>query len=196
MAGKRQSGELDQTVTEPTSIAPATPFYRMVRAMDMEATADEESNFLALESVNAILSAEEDADIWDADERGPLNFQHLAGCDIRITDVHVKYSRSTTINTPYAVTDDHGATKKMYLLVTVVRTSAETEMPLIRLPEPGEAFQVNTSAQFVVPKIWAFYVKGRINPDNGASLAAYVKSIPLDDSGQKVIKLRPPRVSA
>jgi hypothetical protein len=191
MAGKRQSGDVDQTVTDGTVMVPPSPFQRMIRAMDMEATADEESNFVVLDTVNAILDAESDEEIWEADERGALNFQHLAGCDILITDVHVKYGAGTSdIQTPYVWED-----KKMYLLVTVVRTSAATERPEIRLPEPGEAFTINTSATYVVPKIWAFYTKGKINPDTGAKLACYVKSVPLD-GGKAVIKLRPPRAAS
>lgn len=191
MADKRQSGDVDRNVTESASVATPTPFYRMIRAMDMEATADDESNFQVLDSINAILAAEEDEEIWDADEMGILNFQHLAGCDILITDVHVKYGAAVSdISTPYVYEG-----KKMYLLVTVVRTSKETEHPEIRLPDPGEPFTVNTSATFIVPKIWAFYTKGRINPATGAKLAAYVKSIPLD-GGKAVIKLRPARSAA
>ena len=191
MASGKQSGDVDRNVTESASIATPTPFYRMIRAMDMEATQDDESNFQVLDTINAILEAEEDEAIWDADELGILNFQHLAGCDILITDVHVKYGAAVSeINTPFQYEG-----KKMYLLVSVVRTSKETEHPEIRLPEPGEPFTVNTSATFIVPKIWAFYTKGRINPDTGAKLAAYVKSIPLD-GGKAVIKLRQPRSAA
>ena len=188
MARGKQSGELDQTVTDGTAVISLKPFQRAIRAMDMEATADETDNFMMLDMADAILEAESDEEIWEADERGVLNFQHLAGCDIIITDVHVKYgSGNTDIITPF-----QWEGRKMYLLVTVVRTSHETDRPEIRLPEPGEPFTVNTSAFFVVTKIWAFYTKGRINPDNGSSLAAYVKNVDLE-GGKKVIKLRPAR---
>lgn len=190
MASGKQSGDVDRNVTVPASVATPTPFHRMIRAMDMEATVDE-SNFQVLDSINAILAAEEDEEIWDADEMGILNFQHLAGCDILITDVHVKYGASVSdIVTPFQYEG-----KKMYLLLTVIRTSKETEHPEIRLPDPGEPFTVNTSATYIVPKVWAFYTKGRINPDTGAKLAAYVKSISLD-GGKAVIKLRPSRSAA
>lgn len=192
MAGKSQPRDGDLTVTEPSNVVKATPFQIMLRAMAMDATADAESNTFSGDDLNAILTAENESDIWDADERGPLNFQHLADCEIAIMDVNVKYSRGTNteIQTPFIVKDDKGNSRKMYLLVKCVRLSDAGEKKHLRLPAVGEVFEANTSARFVAAKIWAFYIKGYINPDTGKTLECVVKEIDLGGD-QAVLKLRP-----
>src|SRR5437868_5665509 len=95
MAGKTQPTDVDQAVTEPSNVAKPTPFQVMLRQMEMEATAAAESAAFAGDDLNAILTAETEDEIWDADERGPLNFQHLADCELEIVDVSVKYSRGS-----------------------------------------------------------------------------------------------------
>lgn len=177
----------DEDASEGTVIR-ATPFQLMLRAMEMDATADVENAKFTGDNLNALLTAESEDEIWDADERGPLNFQHLADCEIAITDVQVKYSRgnNSEIESPFITQDG----RKMYLLVNAYRLSDAGEKAWLRLPAVGEMFQANTSAQFVTTKIWAFYSKGYINPDTGKVLETVVKEIDLGDN-QAVIKLRP-----
>lgn len=186
MAAKSQSNEeIAERETAGVSTK-ATPFQKMLRAMDMEATADAEDAQFTGDNLNAILTAETEDEIWDADERGPLNFQHLADCEIAITDVRVKYSRglNSEIQTPFITPDG----RKMYLLVTAHRLSDAGEKSWLRLPPVGEDFQANTSAQFVTTKIWHFYHLGYIS--EGKALEAVVKEIDLGDN-QAVLKLRP-----
>lgn len=193
MATKDKS-DRDLTVTEPSNLASPTPFQIMIRAMEMEATADEGT--FAGDDLNSILAAESEEEIWDADERGPLNFQHLDGCELGIMGISVKFSRGVRddIATPFVVTtpgrNGESKTKKMYLLVKAVRLSDAGEKTLLRLPAVGEVFEANTSARFVVAKLWAFYTKGYINPDTGRVLNCMVKATDLGD-GQAVLKLRP-----
>lgn len=167
-----------------------TPFQIMLRAMAMDATA-EDGNFGG-DDLNAILSATTEEELWDSDERPPLNFRHLAGCEIAIIDVAVKFSRgnSTAIQTPFIWQDERGQEKKMYLLVKCVRISSAGEKSIIRLPAIGEEFTANTSARFVVAKIWRAMTMGLINPDMGRSWEALVQETDLGDN-QAVIKLRP-----
>lgn len=194
MATQRKSTDVEPTETQSGDILSATPFQIMLRAMAMEATAEMAS--FAGDDLNPILTAETEEEIWDADERGPLNFQHLEDCEIAILDVTVKYSRgaSDQIQTPFVVTqpgpDGQPTTKKMYLLITAVRLSDAGEKQHLRLPVVGEVFQANTSARYVVGKIWAFYTRGYINPDTGKTLEAVVKGIDLGDNNT-VLKLRP-----
>lgn len=186
MAAKSQVSTSESDATEGT-IVKATPFQVMLRAMAMDATAEAEDSKFTGDNLTALLTAESEEEIWDADERGPLNFQHLADCEIAITDIAVKFSRGSNseIATPFVYDG-----KKMYLLVTAYRLSDAGEKKLIRLPAVGEIFQANTSAQFVTTKLWAFYTKGYINPDNGKQLETVVKAVELGDE-QSVLKLRP-----
>ncbi len=192
MAKPTQTTDVDQNVTEVTDVARQTPFQQMLRAMAMEATADATDSSFAGDDLNAILTAETEEEVWEADERGPLNFQHLADCELEVIDLTVKYSRGTSsqIVTPFVIRDDQGRERKMYLLVTLVRVSDAGEKKTVRLPAIGEVFTANTSARFVVAKLWTFYVRGLINPDTGKTLECVVKEIDLGDE-QSVLKLRP-----
>lgn len=167
----------------PTFVTP-TPFQVMLRAMEMDASA-EDGNFGG-DDLNAILSAETEEEMWEADERPPLNFQHLAGCELSILDFDVKYSRGESeIQTPFITPDG----KKMYLLVKCVRLSGG-KTTVFRLPEIGEVFTANTSARFVVAKLWRMLTLGMIDERVGRSAECMVQSTDLG-GGQAVIKLRP-----
>lgn len=179
-----------------TSMAPRNPFGLMIAGMAMEATLETEAEAFSGDDVNltAILTAEDDDAIWDADERGPLGFRDLAGCEIEIIALDVKFSRNATKPTGEdfkSVFVDPGTGKQMYLLLTCVRIG-ETgdEDTRIRLPEIGEQFQANTSARYLVAKLWRFYQLGKIDPDNNVRLACRVRGTDLGD-GQTVLKLRP-----
>jgi hypothetical protein len=162
-----------------------TPFALMVRAMANDATASEGE--FSGDDLNAILAAESEEEMWDADERPPLNFQHLAGCEIAIIDFTVKYSRggNDSIKTPFTYDG-----KKMYILATCTRLSDAGEKSVLRLPPVGEIFQANTSARFVVAKIWKAMIMGLIDYRAGKSLECVVQVTDLGD-GTGVLKLRP-----
>jgi hypothetical protein len=190
MATKSQPASRDQDVTSGGNVIQATPFQRMLRAMELEATAEVENAVFSGDNLNGILNAETEEELWEADERGPLNGQHLAGCELSLIKVTVKFSRagrSDEISSAFVT----GEGRKMYLIVDAVRLSeANDKGNLIRLPEVGEVFQFNTSATFLTAKIWAFYTRGYIDADSGKQLECVVKEIDLGD-GQAVLKLRP-----
>ena len=189
MATNRKSDTTAPAAGEPADgiTSAPTPFQMMIHAMSQVATADETEGRFSGDDLIAILTAETEEEIWEADDRPPLNFQHLAGCEIDIIDFQVKFSRgSSTIDTPFQTHDG----RKMYLLVSCQRLSRAGEKKLIRLPDPGEVFQANTSARYIVAKIWAFWAKGKIDPQTGASLRALVQEIELGGD-QSVLKLRP-----
>lgn len=189
MAPKSDNTQVDQNVTEPAAVIQQTPVQRMIRVMEMEATADAETATGDNADLNAILGAETDEELWDADERPPLNAQHLAGCDVEILDVRVKYSRGNSDMGSTFVTSDG---RKMYLLVTAVRLSDPETKTAVQLPKIGEEFEFNTSARYLTTKLFQFYLRGKINRDNGAKLTAFIRATGLEE-GQAVLKLRPPR---
>lgn len=186
MASKGDNGKVDQNVTEPSNVATQTPFQRMIRAMEMDATAEVEAGNFTGDDLNAILSAETEEELWEAGEQGPLNAQHLAGCELAIVDVRVKYSRGESdILTPFVTPDG----RKMYFLVNAYRLSDAGKKAPIVLPAVGEIFEFNTSARFLATKIWAFYTRGYINPDTGKTLECAIHETDLG-GGQAVLKLR------
>jgi hypothetical protein len=189
MGAKSDNTQVDQNVTEPAAVIQQTPVQRMIRVMEMEATADAETATGDNADLNAILGAETDEELWDADERPPLNAQHLAGCDVEILDVRVKYSRGNSDMGSTFVTSEG---KKMYLLVTAVRLSDPETKTAVQLPKIGEEFEFNTSARYLTTKLFQFYLRGKINRDNGTTLTAFIRATGLEE-GQAVLKLRPPR---
>lgn len=187
MAGK---GNVETTNTNP-SVKPLTPYDVMIRAMAMDATA-EDGNFGG-DDLNVILSAETEEELFDSDERPPLNFQHLAGCHLEIVGIDVKFSRGNdpTMVTPFITRDERGNEKKMYLLVKCFRISDAGDMQkLIRLPAVGEVFIANTSARFVVTKLWRAQTLGLFDENQGITWPVLVQSTELGDD-RAVIKLRP-----
>lgn len=171
-------------------ITPPTPFEIMIRAMAMDAEAEDDT--FGGDDLNAILTAETEAELWDADERPPLNFQHLVECELEILGFDVKFSRgaSSSVKTPFVWMDDNGDKKKMYLLVKCVRISEAGEKSLIKLPSVGEVFTANTSARFVVAKLWRGMTMGLFDEARGITWPCMVREIQLGDD-QAVLKLRP-----
>jgi hypothetical protein len=78
----------------------------------------------------------------------------------------------------------------MYLLVKCVRISTAGEKSIMRLPAVGEVFTANTSARFIVAKIWRAMTMGLFNESTGRTWEAKVQGTDLGD-GQTVLKLRP-----
>lgn len=168
-----------------------TPFQIMLRAMANDASA-EDGNFGG-DDLNAILSSMTEEELFESDERPPLNFQHLSGCEIAVLGFDVKFSRSnnSNIQTPFVWTDERNQEKKMYLLVKCVRISdAGNKKAVIKLPPIGEVFTANTSARFVVAKLWRAQVLGLIDENRGLSWECTVQETDLGDE-TAVIKLRP-----
>lgn len=184
MASKGNSVENGQS----GNVIKQTPFQMMIRAMANDASADDGA--FSGDDLNALLDAETEEELWDADERPPLNFQHLTGCELSIIDLQVKFSRGGKdgILTPF-VYDDGKNSKKMYLLCTMARIGGG-DNPIIKLPPIGEVFQANTSARYVVAKLWRFMTMGHIDPNTGKTLECMVQATDLGD-GASVIKLRP-----
>ncbi|HVH71542.1 MAG TPA: hypothetical protein VNB49_10580 [Candidatus Dormibacteraeota bacterium] len=193
MAPQRQSGDVDRNVTEPVAVQPMSAFQRMLRAMEQDATAASEDQSFTGDDLTAILEAETVEEMFEAADRGSLNIQHLAGCDLELIDVEVKYSRGgqSDIVTPFITSPDKdGNRKKMYLLITAVRISDAQDKPNIKLPKMGEIFQFNTSARQVTAEIWWLYTRGKIDADTHTRMQVHVKEVDLG-GGQAVSKLRP-----
>ena len=162
-----------------------------MKRMVMDASAEDQT--FTGDDLIGILSAETEEELWEADNRAPLNFQHLAGCEIGILGFDVKFSRAgnnSSIVTPFTWQDERGTDKKMYLLVSCVRLSDAGAKSIIKLPPVGEQFQANTSARYVVTKLWRAMTMGLIDEKTGKVLECMVEETDLGD-GTGVLKLRP-----
>lgn len=164
------------------------PVRRMLGAMAMEATMNSGDAFTG-DDVLAILEAETEQEMFEADQQGPLNMQHLEDCELAIYDVSVKFGRggNEDIKTMFI---DPETGKQMYLWVTAARISDAGNKSTIKLPGVGEQFQLSTSARFVVTKLWWLSTHGKIDRDAGVSYEVKVDGTPLG-GGQSVIKLLP-----
>jgi hypothetical protein len=182
-----------KAITEPVrdgAVQRVTPFQQMIRAMAADAEMATETAEYDGSDLNKMLTAETDEEIWDADELGTLNFQHLTGCEIAITDISVRVSANTADSDVQSVFQTPDG-KQLYLLVKAYRTRVTgDEDRMLNLPGIGDEFTANTSARYIVGKLWAFYTRGRINPDTNTTLGVYVKG-QKTQNGNTVIKLRP-----
>lgn len=181
-----QNGEVSGEVVQDTRARVA----RITALMAREATmADEETEFLG-DDILAIFEAETEDEMWEADNRTPLNAKTLEGCEVTVTAVNVKWSRRNDIKTMFRHTDERtGEVRNMYLWVEGYRTrKTGAEDKRVVLPEIGEVFHFDTSARFVVAKLLWLYVHGEINPDMGASRNLRFDATDLG-GGEKVVKL-------
>lgn len=184
MANRAKSPAISEETITGTVDNSETPFRRMLQDMSHVATAEsEDANFMG-DALAAIYNADSDDDIWEADMSGPLNAQHLAGCELALYELSVKYSRGdkNEIQTPWISPDG----KKMYVLVTCCRISNAGAKKHINLPSVGEQFQFNTSAQFLTAKLFTFWTRGKFG--SGNTMNAGIQATDLGN-GQAVLKL-------
>lgn len=186
----RPKGNAEMATTEMEgAISMPSPVRRMLNAMAMDATMDNDSAFTG-DDILSILEADTEQEMFEADQQGPLNFQNLSNCELAIYDVSVKYGRGGNDESIKTMFIDPETGKQMYLMVTAARISDAGGTRERTLPSIGEQFQANTSARFVVAKLWWLTTHGKIDRDAGISYEVLVSPTDLG-SGQSVIKLLP-----
>jgi hypothetical protein len=159
MAGKAQ----DITTASNGTIEKANAFQLLVRKMANMATLTEKSGVVTGEDIIPILMAEDEEEMWDADERARYNAKTLSGCALQIIGFEVKFSDGSdeSISTPFV---DPSTGKQMYLLVSAFRINKSGEKKETRLPELGEVFTWNTSARNIVGKLFWMLNHGWFDP--------------------------------
>lgn len=169
MAQEKQSDQVEPAAQG--AVAKHQAFMQMLQKMDLTATMDDDKDggFQAqIGSIEAILSAETEEEMWDADERGPLGGRNLPDVEQTILDFTVKYSRDATMRTVFVTSDG----KRMYLLVSAKRL------------DTGEEIVWNTSAPLIVAKIMWLDQRGKLPYD------CVIRATDLG-GGQAVLKLKP-----
>ena len=183
MAAKSQ-GNGTVTVHSPSA------FQMLRKRMEELATLDSTEKVTDERAINAILNAEDEADMWDADELSVFNAQKLSGCALQLRSFSVKYGNArggdNQITTPFVT--DKG--QQMYLLVEAVMLDNDgTHKKEIRLPEVGEVFTWNTSAVNIVGKLFWMLNHGWFDLSNEKLILVRIEGTKTQ-SGNSVEKLK------
>jgi hypothetical protein len=149
------------------------------------ATEDTESKGFSGDDIAGILMAENEAVMWEADELPRINAKVLSGSEIEIYGWEVKFS-----DDPEIVTGLIGPStrRKMYLLVRSTRLNDAGQSSVYKLPDVGEEFVWNTSARFIVAKLYWLLKHG--NFDDKRTVKARIVGTDLG-AGKSVEKLKP-----
>jgi hypothetical protein len=151
----------------------------------MESIAIEEKDDEAFgEDIAAILLAEDEATMWDADNKPRYNAKVLSGCELELYGIDVKFSNDPKIDSSLIAPISK---KKMYVMIQASRLNNNGKVNLYRLPEVGEEFQWNTSARFIVAKLMWLLTHKKF--DDGASVKVRLDGTDLD-GGKEVVKLQ------
>src|ERR1700747_2395178 len=96
----KQSQDVD-TPAGNGAVSTPTPFQRLRRRMAEMAIMETASGRPSGEDINAILTADSEEEMWDADELDKYNAQKLSGCDLQATYLEVRFGDGNTeIETP------------------------------------------------------------------------------------------------
>jgi hypothetical protein len=182
----QESQEVEEILETPVDKMRPTQraVYEMLLGIEQIATEDTEDRGAIGEDVARILLAETSEEMWDADELPRYNAKVLSGCELEIYGFEAKFSTDPEITSGLIGPQSH---KKMYLLVKSARLNANGQDDIYRLPEIGEEFQWNTSARFIVAKLYWMLKHGKF--DNGQAVKARIQGTELG-GGKSVEKLK------
>jgi hypothetical protein len=136
------------------------------------------------DDIAAILMAPDEETMLEADELPRYNAKVLSGCELDIYGIEAKFSNDPEIVSGLIGPDSR---RKMFLLVRAARLNNSGQTKVYKLPEIGEEFKWNTSARFIVAKLYWYAVHGRF--DNGGSVKLRIQGTDLG-GGKSVEKLK------
>jgi hypothetical protein len=165
-----------------------SPFQALLIKMAQLATMDEtEGNTFAGDDITSILTAQTEEEMWDADERPTFNAKMLSGCELQLLGFEVKYGAGNNedIRTPFVYDG-----RQMYVLVHAFRLNRAGDKKELRLPDPLEEFTWNTSARFIVGKLFWMLANGWFDRDSTKAVQVRIVGTELT-GGRSVEKLKP-----
>jgi len=143
----------------------------MLTRLEDIATEDTGGTRYVGEDLFNILSAASLEEMWEGDELPGYNAKILSGCNLIIYGVDVKFSRQNEGDEEISsILIGPKSKRKMYLLVHSARIdNAATHARTYRLPEPGDDFTWNTSARYIVAKLFWLLSHGYFDGDKSFS---------------------------
>lgn len=159
---------------------------QMLTDLERYATEDtDDQKAFTGDDIAAILMAEDEATMWEADELPRFNAKVLSGCKLAVFGYEVKFSNDPEIKSGLIGPGSH---RKMYLLIHASRVDNSGDTVTYRLPDVGDEFTWNTSARFIVAKLYKLAKFGRF--DNGGSVQFRIHGTDLG-GGKSVEKIKP-----
>lgn len=164
MADKATAGEMAE---KSGKIQAPTPFQRLIRQISLEAeidAADSKGSASTIATVERIMNAETDDDIWNAGDLANIGGRNLVDVEMQVTDFTVKYGNRDDVETVF--TDGNG--RQFFLLVasTIIGIPDSDPTEFARPPLAiGDEIVWNTSAPDIVPKLIQFRDRGRFPLD-------------------------------
>jgi hypothetical protein len=176
-----------------TAITPPSPFRMMMREMSQIAALPptEDGNRSQEDDIERVLNAETASDMWEADDLGRVNAKSLSGSVFEIHSIEVQYGDAADESeiSSVIISPDNG--RNMFLLVhsTMINKSGARREYRAGLPKTGETFVWNTSARFIVAKLWWMLKHGWFD-GNDVRILARIEGSPIRNKpGQFVEKL-------
>lgn len=166
-----------------------TAFEILCREMGFRAKVEDDgsANAAAVQQLEAILNAESEEDMWDADERAQIGGRDLVDVEMTIYGFSVKYGSGGADDDEDSVNSffkDPETGKQMYVLVEAARTGRIPSSNKLALPEVGEKFVWNTSARLLVAKLFWLDRNAKI------PVSAVIRDVKLPGK-RAVLKLKP-----
>lgn len=169
----------DVVQPDPSEVGQASAFWKLCRLLGNRATVDAEDPGFDESSVEQILLAQDEEEMWESDDRGPLGGRDLAGIAQIVQGVEVKFSRDNVdIRSPFK---DPETGRRFYLLITSIYMGGGGKTFGV---EKGEKFVWNTSAPRIVAKLTWMELNGVLDQREVVIDATNI------GGGQQVLKLR------
>lgn len=181
MAKTGNGAEISAQGNSTVALVGSEAFADMIANMSAMAQYESAESRFEGDDILSILTAEDEEEMWESDDNGPQNARNLANCELNVTELSFKFSRGSR-EMETAFVDAEG--RRMYAVVTCVRVSEAGKKPHLNLPGIGEVFKFNTSARFVVSKLYWLYAHNKL------PRLVTISSTDLGD-GTAVLKLKP-----
>jgi hypothetical protein len=193
MPAKGNRGETEKSAASGTVTAPK-PYQIMIREMAAIATLEAAEARFQGDDIDKILLSDDETEMWESDELSVINAKMLSGCSFEILSLEVKYGTgdSEDIQTIFVNPENN---RQMFLLIrsTLLDKSNAKKEFRAGLPEIGEEFTWNTSARYIVAKLWWMLKHGWF--DSGHSpVQVTIEGTGLT-GGRSVEKLKPLKVA-
>lgn len=174
-----------ETRVKEGAIQTPTPFSRLIRQLSLEAeidSADSKGNASTIATIDRIMSAESDEDVWNAGDLANIGGRNLVDVEMQVTDFLVKYGNRDDVESVFM---DNG--RKFFLLVTstIIGVPASDAQEFNRPPLIiGDEIVWNTSAPDVVPKLVSFRDRNKFPLD------CVIRALDLG-GGKHYLRLKP-----